>query len=265
MKIDAHLHLTRYESESDFNNAKDRLLTNLEENEISHALIIADNVSDSVCADTKTLIKLFENNDRIDIIGSPNLINPDENNLEFFDQLLKNSQIKGLKLFPGHDPIYPNDLRCHEVYKLCKRYDVPVIIHTGINTGDTECSKYNDPKYIVEVAQEYPDLKIVIAHFFWPKLEYCYKITESFNNIYFDASALADDELIELSGGINVVRATLEKTILNRPGNVMFGTDFPMCNTKAHVQLIESLNISNELKEGLYHENAEDVFKILIS
>jgi predicted TIM-barrel fold metal-dependent hydrolase len=47
-----------------------------------------------------------------------------------------------------------------------------VIIHTGINSGDFNCAKYNDPKYVVEVARKYPKLKIIIAHYFWPKKSY---------------------------------------------------------------------------------------------
>jgi len=263
MIIDAHLHLSKEETEENFNSAKERLFANLAENKISSAFVIADNLTDTNCADTKTLVKLFEKDQNIFIIGSPNLLNPRKDEIEYLDNLLKNKAIIGLKLFPGHDPIYPTDRRCDAVYNLCLKYDVPVVIHTGINSGDTECAKYNDPKYIVEIAKKYSDLKIVIAHYFWPEMQYCYETTKPFRNIYFDTSAMADDEVVELSGGIDKVADILEKTISDKPENILFGTDYPMCDTKKHIDLIDHLKVSHELKEMIFHLNARKIFKLL--
>jgi len=262
MIIDAHLHLSKEETEENFNNAKERLFANLAENKISSAFVVADNLIDTNCANTKTLVKLFEKDQNIFIIGSPNLLNPRKDEIEYLDNLLKNKAIIGLKLFPGHDPIYPTDPRCDAVYSLCLKYDVPVVIHTGINSGDFECAKYNDPKHIVEIAQKYPDLKIVIAHYFWPEMQYCYEITKPYKNIYFDTSAMADDEVIELSGGIEKVSDILEKTIIDKPENVLFGTDYPMCDTKKHIDLINNLKISQELKAMVFNVNAKKIFNI---
>ncbi|MFA7253493.1 MAG: amidohydrolase family protein [Patescibacteria group bacterium] len=262
MIIDSHLHLTKEESEENFDNAKKRLLANFAENKISSAFVIADNLICTNCADTETLIKIFEKDQNIFIIGSPNVLNPRENEVKYFDDLLKNKTIIGLKLFPGHDPFYPTDPRCDAIYSLCLKYDVPVVIHTGINSGDFECAEYNDPKYIAEIANKYPDLKIVIAHYFWPKMQYCYGITKPYKNIYFDTSVMADDEVIELSGGIEKVVDILEKTIIDKPNNLLFGTDYPMCDTKKHIDLINNLKISHELKAMIFNVNAKKIFNI---
>lgn len=263
MIIDSHLHLTKNDSEENFNNAKKQLSANLVDNNISSAFIIADNLIGSNCADTKTLIKEFEDSKNIFTIGSPNILNPKDNEIDYLDKLLKNKSVIGLKLFPGHDPIYPTDSRCSDTYRLCLKYDVPVIIHTGINSGDTECAKYNDPQRIIEVAKKYPNLIIVIAHYFWPKMQYCYDITKPFKNIYFDTSAMADDEVVELSGGIDKVLHILENTIADKPENVIFGTDYPMCSTKKHIDMIDSLRISSALKEMVFCSNARKIFKVL--
>lgn len=263
MIIDVHLHLSKAETEENFNDAKERLFTNLSENKISSAFVIADNLADSNCADTKTLVKLFEKDQNILIIGSPNLINPREDEIEYLDNLLRNKAIIGLKLFPGHDPIYPTDPRCDEIYNLCLEYDVPVVIHTGINSGDFDCAKYNDPKHIIKIAKKYVDLKIILAHYFWPEMQYCYDTTRPFKNIYYDTSAMADREVVELSGGIDKVSEILEKTIADKPENVLFGTDYPMCDTKKHIKLIGSLKISAALKEMIFHLNAKKIFKVL--
>jgi predicted TIM-barrel fold metal-dependent hydrolase len=263
MRIDAHLHLTKAESEQSFDDAKERLLVNLADNNISAAFVIADNLIGTDCADTETSLEVFKDNKNIFIIGSPNLLDPKDDEIENLDKLLGDKFIIGLKLFPGHDPIYPTDPRCDDVYRLCLKHNVPVIIHTGINSGNIECAKYNDPKYIVEIAKKYPDLKIVIAHYFWPEIEYCYQITRPYKNIYFDTSALADDEVVEMSGGIDKISDILEKTIADKPEGVLFGTDYSMCDTKKHIELIENLKIPTASKEMVFYSNAKKIFKVL--
>ena len=65
MILDAHLHLAKKEFEPNFKTAGERLLKNLTDNKISGAFVIADNVTDSDCADTNTLIELFGKNNNI--------------------------------------------------------------------------------------------------------------------------------------------------------------------------------------------------------
>ena len=154
--------------------------------------------------------------------------------------------IKGFKIFPGHDPVYPTDRRWLPVYQLCIKYNLPLIIHTGINTNNRKCAVYNDPKHIVKVARTHPELKIIIAHYFWPELDYCFSITNDFHSIYFDISGLADPEVVDASGGIERVKAILVKTIRRRVDSLIFGTDWPMCDVKKHIDLIDSLNLTQE-------------------
>jgi len=73
---------------------------------------------------------------------------------------------------------------------------------------------------------------------------------------------MADDEVVELSGGIDKVSDILEKTIIDKPENVLFGTDYPMCDTKKHVDLIDNLKISHELKAMVFNVNAKKIFNV---
>ena len=234
----------------------------MEKNKISKQVIIADNVSDSNCADTKKLLDLTSDIGNIKIIGAVNLLNYSPKDFEYFDALLSNKKIIGLKIFPGHDKIFLNNSAFKPSIDLCLKYAVPLVIHTGINAGDKNCSKYNDPKLISALAKKEPDLKIVIAHYFWPKLEYCFSETDGDKNIYFDTSALADDEVTEESGGIDEVKLIIKKTIERKADSVIFGTDYPECATKDHLKLISSLNISVTDKKNILYNNAVKIFDI---
>jgi hypothetical protein len=137
------------------------------------------------------------------------------------------------------------------------------MIHTGWNSNHPEVAQYNDPKYIVEIAKKYPALKIIISHYFWPEVEYCFDITRGYQNIYFDTSALADKEVIDTTG-TDKIRMILEKTIEDNPYNVLFGTDYAMCDIKNHLDLIKSLNITKQNRENIFWKNATRLFKLNI-
>jgi len=144
---------------------------------------------------------------------------------------------------------------------LCIKYDRPLVIHTGENSGDSECSKYNDPKYIIEVAKKYPSLKIVISHLFWPKVEYCVEVTRDFNNISYDTSALADEEVLQKTGK-EKIEIALEELIKKYDKKILYGSDYGMCNIENHIDLVNNLKISDIQREGVFYKNAKSIFRI---
>jgi predicted TIM-barrel fold metal-dependent hydrolase len=87
-------------------------------------------------------------------------------------------------------------------------------------------------------------------------------MTEGFDNIYFDTSAMADKEVLEESGGIKKMREILTKTIERNPDNVLFGTDWPMCDVEKHIDLINLLDITKVEKNKVFYKNAIKVFKL---
>ncbi|KKP79763.1 MAG: hypothetical protein A2271_00460 [Candidatus Moranbacteria bacterium RIFOXYA12_FULL_35_19] len=266
MIIDSHIHLSLYN-----NNAKSLqdvfglFLEEMRKNGINSAIIIPDNIegSDSI-ADLDKAIELIGKRKNLFLLGSPQIIQRGSSELEKYRKLLEEGKIKGLKFFPGHDPYYPTDERCLPYYELCQELDVPVLFHTGENSGDSECAKWNDPKYIVEVAKKYSKLKIIITHYYWPKMDYCYEITKNISNIYFETAAMADAEVIEKSGGIEKVKEILRKTIADRPDKVIFGTDWPMCKIEEHIELVKSLGLDSEVGEKVFSGNSLEIYKLTI-
>ena len=262
MIIDSHTHLTKTDDESDFSVGLKRLLSKADNNGVDKIVVIADSEPNTITADTKSVIDNVGDNDRFYVIGSPNVMNDDDNGLPYIEELLEAKKIIGMKLFPGHESFYPTDKRCEPVYELAMKYDCPVVIHTGINSGDFDCAKYNDPKYIVEVAKKYPKLRVVIAHYFWPEMDYCFDLTIDVPNIFYDTSAMADDEVVELSGGIEKVANVLERTAKVKPGSVIFGSDSLMCDQKQAIELIERLDISETERKAIFSTNFEKCFSI---
>ncbi len=266
MKINAHTHISIFED-----NAKNLeesfilLQKNMKNNHIDYAIVIPDNIENSPdIADLKMAQKLIQKNNKFFLLGSPQIIQRGSSEIIKYEKLITKKTIKGIKFFPGHDPYYPTYKKCFPYYELCDKFDIPILFHTGENSGDSECSKWNDPKYIVEIAKKFPTLKIIIAHYFWPKMDYCYEITKNISNIYFDITAMADDEVIKKSGGIKKIKNILKKTINDKSDKVIFGTDWPMCKTKNHIDLIESLELEKNIEDKIFYKNAIKLYHLPI-
>ena len=265
MKIDSHLHISYLgEKKKNLFDVKKELLESMKQFGIDYSIAIPDNVPNPQCADTETMFEIIGDDKHFFSMGTVNIFQDIEKQILDLELLITTKKICAIKLFPGHDPFYPTDERCHLIYTLCVKHDIPVVFHTGANTGDTDCAKYNDPKHIVEIAEKYKTLKIVISHFFWPKMEYCYEITKDLKNIYYDTSAMADSEVVEATGGWDEVVQILKKTVLLKPDNVLFGTDWPMCPVDKHIQLIKDLKLDTKTEEKIFFLNAINLYKLEI-
>jgi len=260
MIIDAHLHLP--EKAKSLEAAKERLLNSMKRNKIDYALVIPDNVKNVSIGDMDAVLKLCKEDKNLFVMGTLDILNDGEEIFGRLDELLKKKKIVAVKIFCGHDKHYPNDKRLIPVFKSLIKHDLPLVIHTGTNfLKDLTPMQWNDPKYIVDIAKKFPKLKIVIAHYYWPKVEYCYEITRGFKNIYFDTSALAHPEVLR-GVGDGKMKRILVKTLKDNPKSVLFGTDYACCWVKPHLALIDSLKISKELKERVFWKNAKELFKL---
>ena len=113
----------------------------------------------------------------------------------------------------------------------------------------------------MQVAEKYPKIKIVIAHFFWPEVDHCYDMTHSYPNIYYDTSGLADEEVIEATGTERIQKVLL-KTLEANPRKIVFGTDYAMCNRQDHIKMINQLPVDESVQEDVLWRNAVDLFKL---
>ncbi|RJR31174.1 hypothetical protein C4569_03020 [Candidatus Parcubacteria bacterium] len=234
----------------------------MKKNKVTKAIAIPDNVPNPQCAGLDTILELTKKEPKLLAIATLRAEQVNTNNLGVIRKLFASKKAHGFKIFPGHDPIYPTDKRWQPIFSLCQEFNLPLIIHTGINTGDKKCAKYNDPAHIVNVANSFKNLKIIIAHYFWPKLDYCFKITKGYKNIFFDTSCLADEEVLKMSKGLRKIKKILIKTISRDRHSLIFGSDWPMTDMAAHINLIKTLPVADSLKDDIYFRNAIRVFKL---
>lgn len=262
MIIDCHEHLPPAKDGKTLEQSKAELLKELDKNKLDYAILIPDNTPQSEIGSLDDVLRLTKNDRRLYMMGTIDIQKRNyPSQIHKLVQLLQTKKIVAVKIFPGHDTIYPTDKRLFPVYEQCINYDLPIVIHTGASSKHPEQAKYNDPKHIIKVARKFRQLKIIIAHYFYPRVEYCHDLTKPYKNIYFDTSGLADDEVIADTGLIKI-RKILALTAKERPNNVVFGTDYSMCSIRKHVELIESLKIDRQIKDMIFSENAIELFHL---
>lgn len=104
-----------------------------------------------------------------------------ENAKMLFEKTLTEWGAQGLKLMPAAG-FFPNDEICHPLYDLAMDYDVPILFHTGPNP--LMRSRPGHPLYYDDLADSYPDLKIVMGHVSGDWWRDAYAVMRGKRNIY---------------------------------------------------------------------------------
>ena len=177
------------------------------------------------------------------------------------DALAGAGDIIGIKLYPGFELFYPHDQRCLAVYELCIRHDMPVVFHSGETMGQPWREEYSHPREIAQMAERFPALRVIVAHFSQPHLAACRDLVLNHANVYADISGLAHPHVIACCGREAIARE-LGAVVAQQPEKVLFGTDWPICDVGAHLQLVASLPISDRAKNLILSGNAERVFAL---
>ncbi len=133
---------------------------------------------------------------------------------------IKESGFRGLKIHSSVSSVYPNDKqKMHPLYETCQELKVPILFHTG-TTGLGDCEiKFSKPEYLDEVGFDFPDLKIIMAHFGWPWMDVAIAIALRNPSVYLDISGWRPKHIP--TGLLAYLNGPLQDRFL-------FGTDYPM-------------------------------------
>jgi predicted TIM-barrel fold metal-dependent hydrolase len=168
--------------------------------------------------------------------------------------------LRGLKLDPALQRFHPDDRRiAWPLYQACAELGVPLVIHCGLSWSLAGQSKYAHPLALEEVAQEFPSLRIVVAHFGWPWVEEALLLALKYRNVYLDTSIVYSgtprDALARVLGG-QVGVEVLERSI---PGQVLFGSNYPRADIRRSARGLEALPLSAGLREAIRRGNAAEL------
>ncbi len=178
---------------------------------------------------------------------------PLDNALEEIDRCIKVCKFAGISLEPGvtSPPMYPNDKTYYPIYYTCQKLEIPVYITVsglaGPNIG------YSDPKYIDQVAVDFPKLKIVVAHAAYPYVHTMLYAAWMRPNIY-----LLPDIYVNMPGG-NEFAVAANLFLEDR---LLFGSAYPVASFESIIATYRKMPFKKGVLEKVLYHNAARLFKI---
>jgi len=110
-------------------------------------------------------------------------------------RLLRDHGIRGFKFHPTTQGFFPNDRLAYPLYEVIAEHRLPAIFHsghsgigTGMPGGGGLRLKYSNPIHLDDVAADFPDMTIIIAHPSWPWQDEALSVCLHKPNVYIDLS-----------------------------------------------------------------------------
>jgi predicted TIM-barrel fold metal-dependent hydrolase len=144
-----------------------------------------------------------------------------DNAIGLVERFLKEWGMKGIK-FHTAAGFYPNEKACYPIYEKALEYGVPVLLHTG-EVLKPLYFKYCQPIYVQEVAMDFPDLPIILAHTGGCWYPEAVAICSNSTNVYLDLSVW-QPRLLRPLAFYRALRTLLDSVPWQR---VLFGSDYP--------------------------------------
>jgi hypothetical protein len=173
-------------------------------------------------------------------------------------RLIAAGNIRGFKLHPPVQQFHPNDKLAYPFYEVVNQAKLPVIFHTGhsgIGTGLPGGGgvrlKYGNPMDIDDVAVDFPDMPIIMAHPSFPWQDEALSVCLHKPQVYIDLSGWSPKyfppTLVQYAN-----------TLLKH--KVMFGSDYPLISPERWLADFQKIPIRDEVRPLILKQNAMRLF-----
>ena len=166
--------------------------------------------------------------------------------------------VRGLKLHPPVMEFFPNDRIAYPLYEVFAEAQLPVLFHTGhsglgtgMRGGGGIRLKYGNPMPIDDVAVDFPDMPIIMAHPSFPWQDEAISICLHKPQVYIDLSGWSPKYF-------SPTLVQYANTLLKE--KVLFGSDYPMLTPDRWMADFEKIAIRDEVRPLILKENALKLF-----
>jgi predicted TIM-barrel fold metal-dependent hydrolase len=169
-------------------------------------------------------------------------------------RLIRDHGVRGFKFHPNLQAFFPNDREAYPLYEAIAEAKLPALFHTGhsgigsgLPGGGGIRLKYSNPIYVDDVAADFPEMPIILAHPSVPWQDEALSIAMHKPEVYIDLSGWSPKYFPP-----QLVRYA--NTLLKR--QVLFGSDYPMITPERWLRDFEQLEIDPEVRPLILKENA---------
>ena len=169
-------------------------------------------------------------------------------------RLIADYGVRGFKFHPSAQSFYPNDRVAYPLYEVIAEAGLPALFHTG-QTGAGAGTRggggirlaYSNPMCLDDVAVDFPDMPIILAHPSFPWQEEALSVATHKPQVYIDLSGWSPKYFPPIL--IQYANTLLKEKVL-------FGTDFPVLTPERWMSDLEKIGIRDEVKPGIFKDNA---------
>jgi hypothetical protein len=172
-------------------------------------------------------------------------------------RLVRSGRIRGLKLHPPLQEFFPNDRLAYPLYEVFAEARLPVLFHTGhsgigsgMPGGGGVRLKYGNPMPIDDVAVDFPDMPIILAHPSFPWQEEAISICLHKPQVYIDLSGWSPKYF-------SATLVQYANSLLKH--KVLFGSDYPLLTPDRWLADFEKIGIKEDVRPLILKENAVEL------
>lgn len=169
-------------------------------------------------------------------------------------RLIEECGVRGFKFHPTVQGFYANDRMAYPLYEVIAEYGLPAIFHSGhsgigsgMPGGGGLRLKYSEPIHLDDVAADFPDMKVVIAHPSWPWQDEALSICLHKPNVYIDLSGWSPKyfppQLVQYANSLLKER-------------MLFASDFPLIRPDRWLDDFQKAGFKPEVHQLLLKDNA---------
>ena len=174
--------------------------------------------------------------------------------------LVREHGVKGFKFHPTMQGFYPNDRSAYVLYEAIAEEGAIALFHTGqtgvgsgMRGGMGMRLKYSHPMYLDDVAVDFPDMPIILAHPSFPWQEEALSVATHKPNVFIDLSRWSPKYITPI-----LVQYT--NSILKH--KMLFGSDWPAITPDRWLSDFDKLDIKEEVRPLVLKENARKLLRL---
>jgi predicted TIM-barrel fold metal-dependent hydrolase len=175
-------------------------------------------------------------------------------------KLIEEYGIKGFKFHPPMQGFHPADRMAYPLYEVIAEYNMPAIFHTGHSGMGTGMPggggvrlKYGQPMLVDDVAADFPDMNIILAHPSWPWTDESLSMALHKANVYIDLSGWSPKYF---------PKQVIQYANTQLKHKMLFGSDFPLITPEKWIAAAKDVGFREDVMPLILKENAAKLLKL---
>ncbi|MFZ0014628.1 MAG: amidohydrolase family protein [Acidimicrobiia bacterium] len=175
-------------------------------------------------------------------------------------ELLADHAVKGFKFHPNIQQFEPNDQAVYPLYEVIAEAGAVALFHTGhsgigsgLPGGGGIRLRYGNPMLIDDVAVDFPDLQIIMAHPSFPWQDEAISIALHKPQVRIDLSGWSPKRFPPQ------LVAHIGRAL---KGQALFGSDYPLITPDRWLDDFEGLDIGEDARDMILRQNASRLLNL---